>query len=299
MRDLFLFFAVLPILLVGEIREITCIADLFSEVRADSVVLMDIDETLIESSIMLGGKAWRNYAVSLLKTAYSPEKTQSLRDKITYWIAKRVPCVAVESNACHFLEQMKEKQIFTFGFTARGRKHWNTMPCSDGENLALLHLKQAGFDSEAFSGNAVETFLNHYSFSRGIFFANFEDKGKLALEIFAQARPVHVVFVDDNMDNVCSMDRAFTKLNIPAICFYYPHVDLYRCFDPMIAAIQLEKLYLDNLLLSDSEAGLLKQDYMHRDPDLLFLEVIEHLEGNTDDGLFLEHRVWIYKKESI
>lgn len=283
MKSYLLLFGVLLItLLHGEIREITKIDEIFEEVRPDSILLMDIDETLIESSIMLGGKAWRNYAVNLLKTVYSPQKTQRLRDKITYWIAKRVPCIAVESDAHHFLERMKEKQIFAFGFTARGRKHWNTMPCSDGEDLALLHLKQAGFDFEAFSANPLEAFLNHYSFSRGVFFANLEDKGKLALEIFAQVRPVHVIFIDDNMDNVCSMERAFTKLNVPAICFYYRHVDLFRCFDPIVAAIQLEKLYLENLLLSDSEAAQLKQDYLYQDPDLLFLEVIKRLEKNYD-----------------
>src|ERR1700722_10357107 len=146
MKSHLLFFAILLMtLLQAEIKEITQIDEIFEEARYNSIILMDIDETLVESSIMLGGKAWRNYAVTLLKTVYSQQKTQTLRDKITYWIAKRVPCIAVESSACNLLERMKEKQIPIFGFTARGRKHWNTMPCSDGEELALLHLRQAGF----------------------------------------------------------------------------------------------------------------------------------------------------------
>jgi hypothetical protein len=275
-----LFFGLLlPTLLRAEIRETTRIAEVFSEVRPDSILLMDLDETLIESSIMLGGKAWRDYAVNLLKTTYSQQKIQALRDKITYWIAKRVPCSAIESNIHIFLDQLRDKQIPVFGFTARGKKHCNTLPCTDGEELACLHLRQAGYNLEVFPTSFSDVFLSHTSFSKGIFFAKspFEDKGSLALEIFAQVSPAHVLFVDDRMDNVYSMDRAFAKLNIHAICFYYPHVDLHRSFDPLIAAIQLEQLYLNNLVYSDSEAMLLKQHYALRDPDLLSLEIIEHL----------------------
>src|SRR6185503_11322985 len=92
-RRLFLFFALIPTLLLPEIREVRRIADLFLEVRSDSIVLMDIDETLIESSIVLGGKAWRGYAAHHLKMKYSHQKAYDLLDKISYWIAQRVPCI--------------------------------------------------------------------------------------------------------------------------------------------------------------------------------------------------------------
>jgi hypothetical protein len=216
MNRLVFFFALLPVLLLAEIREATHIADIFSEVRSYSIVLMDIDETLIESSVMLGGKAWRDYAVCLLKTAYSPQKVQNLRDKITYWIAKRVPCVAVETVTPSFLDQLKEKQIPVFGFTSRGKQHWNTIPCEDGEEIACLHLKQARCDLHVFSQSRSDAFLSHPSFGKGIFFAKhpFADKGSLALEVFAEAQPAHVLFVDDSLDNVNSMDLAFTQLEL-------------------------------------------------------------------------------------
>jgi len=42
-----------------------------------------------------------------------------------------------------------------------------------------------------------------------------------------------------------------------------------------------EKLYKDNLILSDSEAALLRQDHVHRDPGLFLLELIEQLERDV------------------
>jgi hypothetical protein len=277
MSRLFLFFVLIPALFLAEVREVRRIADLFLEVRSDSIVLMDIDETLIESSIMLGSKAWRGYAAHHLQMRYSSQKARDLLDKITYWIAQRVPCIAVESDSHLFLNQLKEKQIPVFGFTARGKKYWHTMPCADGEEIACLHLRQAGFDLDTLSQPLSEAFLSHPSYAKGIFFSPhpFVDKGTFALEVFAQTRPAHVLFVDDKLDNVHSMDSAFAKLHVPALCFYYPHVDMYRSFDPIIAAIQLEKLYRDKQLLSDREAALLKANYAHRDPDLIFLEWIQ------------------------
>ncbi len=281
MKFYLLFFGLLwTISISAEIREISHLDEVFRATRHDSVVLIDIDETLIESSIMLGGKAWRSYAVNFLKTLYSPEKAQELRDKMTYWIAQRVPCIAVENSIHTHLDQMKRQRIPVFGFTSRGRKHWNALPCDNGEELALLHLKQAGFDLDVFSESFFsDGFWSHPSFGRGIFFCYpKEEKGKLALEIFAEARPKHVVFVDDMMPNIHSMERAFAELGVTSICFYYQHVDLYRSFDPFIAAIQLEKLYLQDVLLSDSEAMSLRHNYADRDPDMLLLKFVEYLE---------------------
>ncbi len=275
MKFYLLFFGLLFTLSISaEIREITHLDEAFKVIRQDSIVLIDLDDTLIESSLMLGGKAWRHYAVSFLKSIYSAEKTQELRDKMTYWIAQRVPCIAVENSIHAYLNQLKHDQIPVFGFTSRSRKYWNTLPCENGEELALLHLKQAGFDLEVFS----DVLWPHPNFAKGIFFTSpGGEKGKLALEIFAETCPKHVVFIDDMISNVLSMEKAFTELGVVAVCFHYQHVDLYRSFDPLTTAIQLEKLHSEEVLLSDSEALSLRQNYGDCDPDMLLLKFIEYL----------------------
>jgi hypothetical protein len=281
MKSYFLFLVLLGTFsLFAEIRHITHLEEVFKTVRPDSLILMDLDETLIESSIMLGGKAWRRYAIDFLKTIYPAEKTQELYAEMTYWIAKRVPCVAVENSIHTHLKQMKREQIPIYGFTARGKKHWHIFPCPDGEQLAVLHLQQAGFDLKIFSESFFsQAFWSHPHFARGIFFTYpIKEKGTAALEIFADTRPKHVLFVDDVLSNIYSMEQAFAKLGIDCICFFYQHIDLYRSFDPLIAAIQLEKLYLQDKLLSDSEAMSLKQNYTGCDPNEFLLRFVDHLK---------------------
>jgi hypothetical protein len=44
---------------------------------------------------MLGGKAWREYARALLTRSMGEEDAHRILDKLTYFIAQRIPCKAV------------------------------------------------------------------------------------------------------------------------------------------------------------------------------------------------------------
>lgn len=266
--------------LFSKVQEISRIREILPEVSSDSIVLFDIDETLIETPIMLGGKGWRRYVKNLLKMTKSEEEVTEIHDKITYFIAKHVPYIAIEEDSCLCWNELQKTQIPVFCFTARGKHHWYDMPSSDGEELAVRHLKQAGFDLSLWSSHVDDALLLHSSYAQRVFFAYpIEDKGDLVLSLFAQAqsRPSKVVFIDDKMENVLSVDRAFEQLGIPAICFCYRHIDLHRSFDPMIANIQLEKLFFEDTILSDKEAMLLKEEYRGEHPDDFFLELISRL----------------------
>ena len=103
----------------------------------------------------------------------------------------------------------------------------------------------------------------------------------MILELFAQTkyRPSKIIFVDDKMSNVLAVDKALEKLGIPAICFYYRHIDLHRSFDPVIANIQLEKFIFENEILSDAQATLLKAEKdAHKNPDEFFLFLVSNLK---------------------
>lgn len=269
-------FLVCTSLLTAEIREIDSIEDILPEVTHETLVLLDIDDTLIEMPVMLGSEAWRRYVRSVLKTVKTPEEATEIHDKISYFISKRIPYVAIEKTAHGCFEEFQSKQISVFGFTARGKKHWYDMPSSDGEELTILHLKQAGFDLHSLNTHINKSLVVHPSYGQGVFFAYpLEDKGELILELFAQAdfRPSKVIFVDDKMKNVHSVNQALEQLKIPSVCFCYRHVALYRPFDPMVAHIQLEKLFFENKILSNDEAKALKNAYSNQNPEEFFLKL--------------------------
>lgn len=262
------------------IKEIKYIHQILPEIDCESMVLFDLDDTLIEPSTMLGGKAWRRYARNVLKKVKPEEEVTRIHDRMTYHIAKRVPYVAIEEGAHDYWMVLQKHQIPVFGFTARGRQHWYDMPTSDGEELAVEHLRQAGFDLNSWGEPVHDALFSHPSYAQRIFFTYpLKDKGEFVLHLFTQVRFRHtkVVFIDDKEETVHSVDKAFWQLRIPSVCFYYRHVDLFRPFDPMIANIQLEKLFFENIVLSNEEAALLKEEYIDKNPDDFFLELVSRL----------------------
>lgn len=264
--------------LTAEVRDIERIDAILPEIGEQTLVLFDLDETLIETPIMLGGKAWRRYARALLERTYPEEKATELHDKLTYLFAKYMPFIPIEENAADCLKRIEEKGAFAFGYTARGKEHWYDMPAADGEELGLMHTGQAGF---TFKQRFDDPLFSHRSYARGIFFAYpLEDKGELLLELFALTdfRPLKLVFIDDKISNARAVDSAAQKLGIPALCFHYRHIDLYRPFDPLVAHIQLEKFLADGSVISDKEAAALKGEYADKDVDAFFLELVSRIQ---------------------
>ena len=155
--------------LMAEIREIDHFDEILPEVNSESVVLLDIDETLIEIPMMLGGKAWRRYAINLLGKVKTPEEAEKIHDTITYALATHVPYVAID-DAQDCVKLLQGQNIPVFGFTARGREHWYDMPSPDGEELTVSHLKEAGFDLDPLNPFPGDDLFLHPSFAQGVFF---------------------------------------------------------------------------------------------------------------------------------
>ena len=266
---------------IADIREIEHIDAILPEIDQTTLVFLDLDETLIESPIMLGGKAWRGYITQLLKTKMNEEETEHIHDQLSYYISKRVPYIAVEETIPTLLSKLHEQSIPVFGLTARGKEHWYDMPSPDAETLTFLHLKQAGINWNSSPLLIDQALLSHCSYAYGIFFAYpIEDKGELILNLFSQTnyRPSKILFVDDKRSNVGAVDKALGELGIPAQCFHYRLIDLYRTFDPITAHIQLEKLVFEDRMLSNEEASALKAEYAGIDPDAFFLELTTQIE---------------------
>lgn len=265
--------------LSAEVKEIDRIHEIANDVNQDTILLLDIDETLIESPIMLDGKAWRKYVSALLTKKYGDEKGPEIHDRITYFLGKNVPYIPVEASAPALIQDFQNNQVAVFGFTARGKDFWYDLPAPDGQEMGILHLEQGGFNFDVPYESVDQALLTHVSFGQGVFFAYpIEDKGTLTLEVFSLASrlPSRVVFVDDKLTNVQAVDKALQQLGIASVCYYYTLANQ-RPFDPMVAYIQMEKLFCEGVILSDNEALGIKAEYDHQNSDQLFLDLVERL----------------------
>lgn len=263
--------------LLADIKPIDSLDQILPVADEKTIVFLDVDETLVELSIMLGRKAWRQYARNQLKKEKSEAEVDALCDQITYLFAKQISYLPIEEKTVECVTQLQEQNIPVFALTSRGKHHWYDMPVDDGERLTILHLQQAGIDLNQSHPLTKDPLFTHQSYGQGVFFTYpLEDKGELIEELFALTdyRPSQIIFVDDKIDYARSVDRALQKLGIPSLCFHYRYIERHDPFDPMIAHIQLEHLLLSGKILSNAEAAGLKDQYRDKDPDDFFLELV-------------------------
>jgi hypothetical protein len=150
------------------------------------------------------------------------------------------------------LHRMHEKQVPMIVLTKR-----DPLLAS----LTLEHLSLTGIDFQKaapIKESAQFEELNHSIYRKGILFCGAGvDKGILLLEYLKKLEkmPRRIVFIDDKMDYVLSVEKAVEKAGIAFVGIRYGRADeRFKELDPRIAEIQQEHLHK---ILSDEQALLL------------------------------------------
>jgi hypothetical protein len=226
---------------------------------------------------MLGNTAFWNYFVSKV-TDYS-RGHQVCKENIHAIIQKivaRVPVGLIESNAAETIKHLQAQGIWTFGLTARCINP-DYMPSADRGTYE--HLKSVKID---FTQHPLMNKVNQETarfFSYGIIFTDHQEKGPY-LEKFLQnmdLRPEKIVFIDDNVKQIKSVEKSLEKMGIPFIGYRYSNLDHFHTqFDPLIVNIQLEALIKNNEVLSDEEAVKISQSKVFCNSDYFVDELIKN-----------------------
>ncbi len=183
----------------------------------DSLVIFDIDNTLIETIQEFGSYAWMcvmtnklqekgwEYQAAIHKTASAFE-----------YIKDIVAFKTVEATTHELITQLCHKNITIMALTFR--------------SFTIRHntIKQLDFVDIDFSQNTIhETeilFDTHFGFSDGILYSGFqENKGACLVTLLKQINyyPKHVVFIDDGKHHIDEMYEALNTHKIPATCIHY------------------------------------------------------------------------------
>lgn len=217
----------------------------------EDLVLFDIDDTLITNPFSLGTPAWRSWVKPKLP------KTEGfvLYDGLTLFIAQNAPYKAVEESTPSLIHDLQSQNISVFAFTARGRSQWYTTDIEGVDLFTHQQLKDVGINfKNSFIPDALQLLEPTY-FYNGIIFAQHIKKGDLLKHIFKDLHynPHCIIFVDDKLEQVQSVEAALKDLKIPFIGFWYRHTENLD-FNPDVATIQLQHLLFNHLQLSDKEA---------------------------------------------
>lgn len=266
-------------LLTAEIIEISNIDDVRSYVTDNGLYLFDVDDTLIDNPLTLGSPPWRAWA----KTKVPEYKGDFvLYDALTLFIAKNAPYKTVEPATATLISDLQNEGHAAFAFTARGRSQWYTTDMDGVDRFTQHQLLGAGID---FSNSKVPQELENLEktyFTDGIIFAEHIKKGDLLKHLFKDLNytPSLIVFVDDKLDQVLSVEAAVTEANIPFVGFWYRHGEINRKeFDPMMTNIQLESLLIHGEIVDDATAKKIADSLDKAiDPTSYFKSIFEKID---------------------
>ncbi len=263
----------------AEIHTISLIEDMRSYVTDnDSLVLFDVDDTLIASPTSLGGIAWRPWARSKLPKGGTDFV---LYDALTLYIAKKVPYIPVEPAIPRLISDLQQEGVTVLALTSRGRAQWYTTNVAGIDALTIQQLKHVGMD---FARTAIPSRLKELKsvdLYEGILFAEHISKGDLLKTLLSDSgyRPAQIIFVDDRFDHIQSVEAAAQELRIPFIGFWYKRAEINASgFDPMVANVQFEGLFLENTIYSEAKAKAIAAGLLEVDPVEFFKEIVEKLD---------------------
>lgn len=242
-----------PFVLYAKVIQTQQITDILQEVTPDTIVFFDIDDTLLNTKILLGNSSWWKYFTEKVRASNYNVKNQSEVLALIRKILTEVPVVPIDPCSVEIIKSLQDKGIITLGLTARflRAEYLDTM-----DDLSYKQLKSFGVDftKNSLSNQSGKT-LNF--FSHGVIFTDHNPKGPYLKEFLSHMNihPKKIIFVDDSENQMKSVEEAVEGLGIHFIGFRYGALDHYhRSFNPLIANIQLEAFLNENKILSDEEA---------------------------------------------
>lgn len=262
MRFLICFLLLLSAHLSGKIVECQSTKDFEKEIKKDTLVLFDLDETTITTSSYLGSKAWFNHLeVKTVQWKVPEKKLISLICKVI----QKAPYVPVHKGTPKLIAKLQEEGHLVFALTGRLKvAPWDPKFAATTQK----HLASAGVDFTL--TQLPSRFIDkkvHPSLAHGIIFSSWQPKGpvlKHFLEHYKH-RPAKVVFIEDDLESLKSVEAAMKEMKIPFVGFHYRYSEKKkRPFDILAANIQLQHLMKKGRPLSDKAALKLKKELLEK-----------------------------------
>ena len=240
------------------IEEIPNIKAALKNISYDTCLVLDLDNTVMESSLELGGDQWFS---GMLKHAIQVESNNEIAFAsvllIYYAVQNHVRTKAVEPEISKIIRALQDIGIPVIALTARG--HSIMQP-------TIRQLNAIGID---FSRRSMST-ESSVSYEQGIIFCNGQNKGS-ALDGFLKKcsyLPRHIVMLDDKKTHLAHVMDAVEALGIRFSGFRYGFLDeKVTQFNMQIASHQLA--HLKKRLSSDVQTAIDQLQLIPHDVDMV------------------------------
>jgi len=205
----------LPTLLRAEFLETSNIEDVFSKVDKETLVLLNMTDTISDSVLSLGSKPWRHFIHSNLKKFQNLDQAGNLHDWWTYDVATKIPVKPVQKEIVTWIETLQKNETPVFCATGRGRNVWYCTIINQVDDFTDFQLQKIGID---FTKTKVPEELQNLDpkyFHHGVFYTDPYALGEFIDKILQETgyRPKKIVVVNDKRSELQSADQA--RLHLP------------------------------------------------------------------------------------
>lgn len=237
----------------------TSLDSILKSIPNDSLLVLDLDETVAVGSIALGLSAWfystlKKISQHSILGAEALFHTKKLYNRIqNHPDFKMMPVEDANTLSAH-LPALRARGVKIIGLTARNE---------DVRDATLTKLKEMGveFDSDAVPEDQTFSIQENrmVTIKGGIIFCDGSNKGGVITHmqknnLFDLKHYTKVTFVDDGHGNCQAVLGALKDLKLPYRVWHYTHAEDNHPFDSNTAWVQLLHLQLTNKLLTNSEA---------------------------------------------
>ena len=253
------FLMTLPTLLCGKIIETDSIMSILDYVQENTLVIADLDNTLIESQNQLGSSQWGDYLGALFT---EPNKSF---EEINFLVAEtwckvqpliKIRCV--DPQTPQIINQVCEYGIEFMGLTAR-------RPCEvhyTHKQLGSVQITLSNIIEEGFLEDTLDP-RKGIIYHQGIVYCTPMNKKSYGLKLFLEKSklcPKRIIFVDDKLSHVKDVGQLVKNLGIDYIGIRFSRADKrVISFCPKIAKIQFDHL---PQIISDDEAMLILESQL-------------------------------------
>ncbi len=246
-----LFLALVSTSLYGKIIETQHFGDITQYVKPDTLVILDIDDTLLLPVQTLGNDCWFLYRKQLHREA-GLSSIQALEKAISEWEAIRhlTGVKIVEEGTEKIISEMQKQNIVIMGLTTQGLA-LATRTVQQLNSLGIDLTTTAPSEDDVF-------FINQHGvlYRKGILFTSGTPKGDALLKLLdiIDYHPSHVVFINDKATHLADVEQPVEAKGIEFIGLRYAIGDeRVANFRPDIADVQWKHSTFDKII-SDNEA---------------------------------------------
>ncbi|MCI0458028.1 MAG: DUF2608 domain-containing protein [Gemmataceae bacterium] len=203
------------------IREIMSMKEIVSSIDETTLLVLDVDNTVIEPEGNLGSDQWWYFLVAKYQQIDKMEEKKAHREAMDLWNKTQwlITVRAVETLTPGIIKQQQQRGVKVMGFTAR---------TPDIAEKTLEQLQSIGVD---YSNHPIHAKDFKFQLDGGsarytkgvLFIGEGNDKGKALVQFLKTIafNAKRIVFVDDKEKNVESVAAALKANGTEYLCFKY------------------------------------------------------------------------------